>query len=101
MKVTLSIVVLSLALLAGSSHAETLHSNPTQTIATKINLNHASAKELTHAIRGIGEKRAQAIVQYRQTHGQFKAITDLAAVHGIGQRFVQKNLLQLQEKFVC
>lgn len=101
MKMTSSIVILSLALLAGSSHAETPSLKQTQNAVTKINLNHASADELMHAVRGIGQKRAGAIVQYRQTHGNFKSITDLAAVRGIGQQFVQKNLSQLQEKFIC
>ena len=49
-----------------------------------ININRATAKELT-ALPGIGEVRAAQIIEYRESHGFFKATEDLMDVSGIGQ----------------
>ena len=65
----------------------------------KINLNKASVKDLTNSFRGIGEKRAAAIVAYREENGGFKKITELASVKGIGKNFVEKYLSQLQNVY--
>ena len=62
----------------------------------KININIATASELTHLIKGIGTKRAEAIVQYREQHGHFKSLKELAAVHGFGERFVTQHASELQ-----
>lgn len=62
----------------------------------KINLNQANATTLAHSFRGIGDRRAEAIVKYRETHGPFRSILDLGAVKGIGHRFVKRQLSQLQ-----
>ena len=64
-----------------------------------INLNTADVKQLTHSVKGIGIQRASAIVLYRQTHGAYKSIQDLALVRGIGKMFVQAHLTQLQAVF--
>ena len=65
----------------------------------KIHLNDAGVKALTHSIRGIGIKRAEAIVNYRNLHGSFKSLYDLAQVKGLGINFVKKRLVQMQEVF--
>lgn len=102
MKVISSIMFLSCALLASSSQADISTSAATVLqVHKKINLNSASTEDLTHAIKGIGQKRALAIVQYRQKHGHFRTITDLASVRGIGLRFVQTHRAELDETFVC
>lgn len=54
------------------------------TEAQKINLNTASAEELTE-LNGIGETKAEAIVAYREEHGAFGKIDDIMQVSGIGQ----------------
>lgn len=54
----------------------------TQT-AGKISLNTATAQELT-TLTGVGEKTAQAIIAYRDTHGGFTSIDELQQVKGIG-----------------
>lgn len=61
----------------------------------KINLNQANAKSLIHIVPGIGKKRAAAIIQYREEHGSFKSIEELAYVRGLGKRFVINHLTQL------
>ncbi len=47
-----------------------------------VNINTASVTELT-TVSGIGESRAQAIVDYREKHGGFGSIDDIKKVDGI------------------
>ena len=55
-----------------------------------IDINTASVEQLTE-LTGIGEKKAQAIVAYRNEHGAFKQIDDLTHVKGIGSNLLEKN----------
>ena len=55
-----------------------------------ININTAD-KETLMSIKGIGEKRAQAIITYRDENGSFKSIEQLADVKGIGFFVVDNN----------
>jgi competence protein ComEA len=48
-----------------------------------VNINTATKEELT-SLKGIGEKRAQDIIDYRTKNGPFKSIDDLEKVPGIG-----------------
>lgn len=61
----------------------------------KIDLNKATIAELTGSFKGIGKKRAEAIIVYREAHQGFKSIEELAEVKGLGARFVEKNREQL------
>lgn len=65
----------------------------------KIDLNSADVKTLTKSFKGIGQKRAEAIVQYRDQHGKFNTLEELQKVKGFGRQFVQNHLSQLQEVF--
>lgn len=56
-----------------------------------VNLNQAGAKEIAKVLTGIGPKKAQAIIDYRNTHGDFKAVEELASVKGIGVATIAKN----------
>ena len=49
-----------------------------------IDLNTASEADLTR-LPGIGEKRAQAIVDYRESSGPFQSVEELTEVKGIGE----------------
>lgn len=51
----------------------------------KVNLNTANVQEL-QKLSGIGDKKAQQIIAYRQKIGQFKKIEDLKQVSGIGDK---------------
>ncbi len=57
----------------------------------KVSLNQASATELQDKLNGIGEKKAQAIVEYREKNGKFKSIDELKNVKGIGDKLLEKN----------
>lgn len=67
--------------------------------SNKIDLNHAKADDIKGSIKGIGPKKALAIIQYRQEHHGFKSLTELGKVKGIGKKFVEKNKEQLFEVF--
>lgn len=49
----------------------------------RLDLNKASAGELM-ALPGIGDKKAQAIVAWRDANGPFRCVDDLDDVRGIG-----------------
>ena len=57
----------------------------------KININTASADELM-SLQGIGEKKAEAIVEFRKTNGFFKQPEDLIKVPGIGPKTLEANI---------
>src|SRR5687767_2814930 len=56
----------------------------------RVILNLAGVDDL-RKLRGIGQKRAQAIVELRQKlGGRFKSVRDLARVHGLGARSIAR-----------
>ncbi len=60
--------------------------SPQQTDSEKlININTADLSKFQE-LNGIGEKKAQAIIQYRTDHGSFQTIEGLMDVSGIGQK---------------
>ena len=71
----------------------------TQSQNSKLDFNSASAGDLSHFIKEIGKKRAQAIIAYRNEHGAFRSFKDLALVKGISKGYVSNWLSQLQGKF--
>ena len=59
--------------------------------AQSVNINQADAATLARGLSGIGEKKAQAIIEYRNTHGAFATIEALDQVKGIGPATIEKN----------
>lgn len=55
----------------------------------KVNINKATIEDL-RKIPGIGEKRAQEILDARDLKGGFKSIDDLLTISGIGQKTLEK-----------
>ncbi|MDR2833751.1 MAG: helix-hairpin-helix domain-containing protein [Streptococcaceae bacterium] len=55
----------------------------------KVNINTADESEL-QTLSGIGQKKAQDIISYRQENGSFKSIEELKNVSGFGEKTVEK-----------
>lgn len=55
----------------------------------KVDINKADAKELA-SLKGIGQTKATAIVDYRNANGKFKSVDELVKVKGIGKATVEK-----------
>lgn len=55
-----------------------------------VNINQANAAELA-SLKGIGQKKAEAVVKYRKQHGDFKNVDDMAAVKGISVNTIERN----------
>ncbi len=56
---------------------------------TKININTATIDELM-SLKGIGEKKAESIVEHREKIGSFTTIDDLKGVKGVGDKIFNK-----------
>ena len=63
-----------------------------------VNVNEADAKTMAGVLTGIGVRRAQAIVDYRDQYGRFYSAEELTAVKGIGQATIEKNLSRITLK---
>ncbi len=55
----------------------------------KVSINTSNHKELM-TLPGIGEKKARAIIEYREINGLFKDIKDITKVSGIGNSIYEK-----------
>lgn len=62
--------------------------------ADRIRLNSATVEQLQQ-LHGIGQKKAEAIIEYRNTHGKFKRVEDIQLVKGIGPALFAKNQARL------
>jgi competence protein ComEA len=59
--------------------------------AVPVNINTASAEEISQSLKGVGLTKAQAIVAYREANGSFLHVDELVNVKGIGIRTVDQN----------
>lgn len=57
----------------------------------RVDINTASAEEISQLLVGIGPSKAQAIVDYRNEFGRFEDVDELINVRGIGLRTVDQN----------
>ncbi|WP_454784109.1 ComEA family DNA-binding protein [Legionella sp. WA2024007413] len=104
MKAKFIATVLSLSVVTCSTHAvvtkEISVKKKTPVVIHKIDLNTADLSMLTGSVKGIGKKRAEAIIAYRKSHHGFKSLEELADVKGLGQHFVTLNRDKLNQVFV-
>ena len=56
-----------------------------------VNINLASAEVLAETLKGVGLAKVRRVVEYREAHGPFEHIDELAAAQGIGPATVEKN----------
>jgi competence protein ComEA len=73
----------------GVSSKTNTTSELTETVTSLININTATEKQLV-ALKGIGIKKAKAIIAYRELNGDFARIEDLRNVKGVGSKLVLK-----------
>lgn len=92
-----SVVLIGCALspvMASETHqAATHHPVAIKTATTPVDINKADEAQFT-TLKGIGPKKAEAIIAYRTQHGAFKSVNDLTHVKGIGE----KSLARLESK---
>ena len=62
----------------------------------KIDLNTATMEQL-HTLKGIGHKKAVAILEYRKEHN-FTKIEDIMKVKGIGKKLFEKIKNEIEVK---
>jgi competence protein ComEA len=56
--------------------------------AFALDINSATAEEFVK-VKGIGEKKAERIIAYRDEHGKFASVDELQNVKGIGKKIVE------------
>ncbi len=69
--------------------AEKAEKSDKAAVSGKLNINTATAEQL-ELLPGIGAAKAQAIIDYRTTNGNFKKIEDLQNVKGIKEKKIEK-----------
>ena len=87
-----------LAALLAFSGAVLAAEKPEQILPSEVNINTADAATLAAMLDGIGESRAQAIVEYRKANGPFESVDELVEVKGIGGSVVEKNRARIRVK---
>lgn len=60
-------------------------------VERKLMINTATASEIASQLKGIGNKTAQLIVDYRHANGPFESLVELEAVKGIGMAKIEAN----------
>ena len=71
-----------------SEKGNSSNSTPSNSKQGTVNINTATLEEL-QTIKGIGKKKAEAILQYRKEHGPFRTKEDLLEVKGIGKKALE------------
>ena len=59
--------------------------------AERVNINTADAANLARVLNGVGARKAEAIVKYREENGRFETAADLVRVPGIGLAILDRN----------
>jgi len=78
--INITLVVMAMLLAPASAYS-----------AQVVDINRADAATMIENWKGIGEKKARAIVAYRKKNGKFSDISELANVKGIGEGLIKNN----------
>ncbi|WP_338644181.1 helix-hairpin-helix domain-containing protein [Yersinia bercovieri] len=70
--------------------------NPSNNLPGQVNINSANAEQLAQQLSGIGKKKAEAIIAYREQFGPFTDAEQLLEVPGIGPSFLERNSRKLK-----
>ena len=62
----------------------------------QVDINKADAKTLARELIGVGKAKAEAIVEYREIHGEFESPDELVNIKGIGAKIVDDNRGNIQ-----
>ena len=73
---------------AAAQNSARISGTTASSAAKLINVNTATAQQLC-SLKGIGEKKAAAIIQYRDEHGDFTSVDQLLNVPGIGEKLLE------------
>jgi len=73
---------------ANDSLKDTIH---TEQLILYVNINTDSPETLSDLLKGVGTKKAQAIIDYREAHGPFNTIEELLDVKGISHKILEEN----------
>lgn len=77
----------SMPLLAGTDPAANVSS---------VNINTADASVIAKVLKGVGESKAKAIIEYREINGDFKSAEELTEIKGIGVKLVDDNRARIK-----
>ncbi|OJT43234.1 ComEA family DNA-binding protein [Serratia plymuthica] len=61
-----------------------------------VSINQADAEQLASVLKGVGLKKAESIVRYREQNGPFTQIEQLQEVPGIGSALFERNRARLK-----
>ncbi|MFG1496719.1 helix-hairpin-helix domain-containing protein [Saccharospirillum sp. HFRX-1] len=62
-----------------------------ESVVIYVDINNDGAVKMADLLEGVGQSKAQAIVDYREENGPFIAAEDLLNVKGIGPATLEKN----------
>jgi len=97
-KTIISASLLSMAVNTAAVEAQAPTEAPAVEQQVQLNINTASAEAIAAALKGVGLKKAQAIVAYRDQFGHFKSLEELTDVKGIGAKTLEKNATKIAFK---
>lgn len=80
----------ALANTAANTPSQAEPSAQLELVIEQININTADVTTLTK-LKGVGVKKAEAIVAWRQAHGDFKNVEQIMDVKGIGSAIFEAN----------
>lgn len=89
--VLLAVVMMLQGVVATVTLAESGRPSKHFVILLPVDINQADAETLSRVMEGVGPKKAQAIIDYRNQHGPFHSIDELTQVKGIGVGTLSRN----------